>query len=155
MQIYIAHWENSLFYLLHFALGLKLKKCFSEIKGFKILFNVKKSSICLMCSGSWFQSVGPLTLKGLAAKVGLLVLGTSSCLISCSDLRSCLLGLLILMSSSRYLGTSPWMHLNTNVMTLKLIQYCIGRQCSSSRHFDELSNLLHCSTIFAAIFQTL
>ena len=38
MQIYTVHWENSLFYLLHFTLGLKLKKCFSEIKGFKVLF---------------------------------------------------------------------------------------------------------------------
>ena len=34
MQTYTAHLENSLFYLLHFTLGLNLKKCFSEVKGF-------------------------------------------------------------------------------------------------------------------------
>ena len=38
MQIYIAHWENNMFYLMHFTFGLGLGKCFFEIKGFKMLF---------------------------------------------------------------------------------------------------------------------
>ena len=47
MQVYIVHWENSLFYLLCFTLGLKLKKCFPEIKGFKMLFECS-AVFCLL-----------------------------------------------------------------------------------------------------------
>ena len=38
MQIYIAHYENSMFYQVHFTLGHELGKCFFEIKGFKMFF---------------------------------------------------------------------------------------------------------------------
>ena len=34
MQTYIVHWENTLFYLLHFTMGCGSRKCFFEIKGF-------------------------------------------------------------------------------------------------------------------------
>ena len=54
-----------------------------------------------MCSGSLFQSVGPITLKDLAVKVCLEVLGISSCLIRSSDLSPCLLHFLGTMSSFR------------------------------------------------------
>ena len=46
-----------------------------------------------MLVGSAFQSVGPSTLKDLAAKVFLLVFGTSSLVLSFSDCNPCLVGL--------------------------------------------------------------
>ena len=87
----------------------------------RFFLNISKLLLFLIWFGSLFLSVSPTTLKDLAAKVCLTVLGMTSLSFMLLDLRLWVCLVHLTSRFIKYTGGSPLRHLNTSTRILNLI----------------------------------